>query len=281
MKNSEQKTIMSAVLIFGVMLFASAQEALFAPGTVVGWEAVGAGTVSGDAKEKAVICSGKSNMELFSKNAAKIDPSKSYGFTGMFKSEVGSATFKCYFGLSPLNEKGELISSNQINFIKDTGTELASDCSPDDTTLKIKNGENWKPGQYCCIAFDTDNSGKYEDLPNGKLSSAGILNVEKKDGFYEVAMKNRCNVKYLAGTKIRIHSAGPSAIYGGSGGKTVTSEWTEIKGLVKPEVVENMNLLVNWWPGVQKVKFFVAFYPEKPDSSITVSFKDVKLEEIK
>ncbi len=281
MKNMEQKKIISAVMLFGVTLFASAQVALLAPGTVADWEAVGSGAPPTDSKDKAVICAGKGNIELFSKNAAKIDPAKSYAFSGMFKTEAGFAPFKCYLGLSPLNEKGELIKTNQVNFIKDTGTELAAECSPDDTILKIKNGEKWSPGQHSCIAFETDDSGKFADLPNAKLSSNGIVKVEKKEGAYEVTMKNRCNVKYPAGTKIRVHSAGPSAIYGGASGKTVSTEWAEIKGLVKSEAVENMNLLLNWWPGVQKVKIFIAFYPENPDTAISVSFKDVKLDEVK
>ena len=280
MKFSEQKKIISAVIIFGVAFFASAQEALLATGTIADWEATGPGTISDNAKEKAVICAGKGNIELLSKTAVKIDPSKSYAFSGMFKAEAGSAPFKCYFGLYPLNEKGEQIKTNQVNSVKGTETELASECSPDDTILKIKNGDTWKPGQHSFIAFETDDSGKYADLPNTKLSSGGILKVEKKDAVYEVTMKTPCRAKYPAGTKIRIHSAGPSAIYGGASGKTVSSEWTEIKGLVKAsEFIDNLNLIVNWWPGVQKVKIFVAFYPENSDTAISVSFKDVKLEE--
>ena len=278
----KQKMIMSVAMILGVTLFAAAQETLFAPGTVADWEVGDTGTISADTKESAVICTGKGNIELFSKNTVKIDSSKSYKFSGMFKLMPGSAPFKCYFGLSPMSEKGELIKTNQINFIKETGTELVAECSPDDKILKIKNGENWKPGQYCCIAFEADDSGKYADLPNIKLSSNGIVKVEKKDGAYEVSMLKNCRVKYPAGTKVRLHNAGPSAIYGGSTGKIVPSEWTEFKGLVKPaEVIDNLNLTVNWWPGVEKVKFFISFSPEKSDSGINVLFKDVKLEEVK
>jgi hypothetical protein len=280
-KMMNPKKAMSAVMILGIALCVSGQDAVLAPGTVADWEAARSGTTLAETKEKAVICAGKGNIELLSKSAVKIDTSKSYAFSGMFKAEAGSAPLKCYFGLYPLNEKGEQIKTNQINYIKETGTELAAECSAGDTVLKIKNGTNWKPDQHYCIAFETDDSGKYADLPNIKLSSGGILKVEKKDLDYEVTLKNRCNVKYPAGTKIRLHSAGPSVIYGGAGGKSLASEWAEIKGLAKAEAVENMNLLLNWWPGVQKVKFFVAFYPENPDTSISASFKDMKLVEVK
>lgn len=282
MKHLEQKKIISAVMIFAVTLFASAQEALMATGTVADWETGKSDTLSADSKEKAVVCAGKGNIEIISKNAMKIDTLKAYAFSGMFKTGTGSAPVKCYFGLSPLNDKGEQIKTNQINFVKGTETELAAECSPDSTVLKIKNGANWKPDQHYCIAFETDDSGTYSDLPNSKLSSSGILKVEKKDADYEVTMKTACRVKYPAGTKIRVQSAGPSAIYGGAAGKALASEWTEIKGLVKSsEAIDSMNLIMNWWPGVKKVKFFVAFYPESPDSSITISFKDLKLEEAK
>jgi hypothetical protein len=281
-KMMNPKKAMSAVMILGIALCVSAQDAVLAPGTVADWEAAGSGVTPTAAKENAVLCSGKGNIELLSKNSAKIDPSKSYTFSGMFKSETGSAPFKCYFGLSPLNEKENPVKTIQVKVVKGTEAELAADCSPEDTVLKIKNGESWQPGPHCYIAFETDNTGKYSDLPNTRLSSGGIMKVEKKDAIYEVTMKKGCAAKYPAGTKIRVHSAGPSAIYGGAAGKTVSSEWTEVKGLVKPaELIDNLNLTVNWWPGVQKVKFFVAFYPENSDSAISVSFKDVKLEEVK
>ncbi len=282
MKHLEQKKIISAVMIFAVTLFASAQEALIATGTVADWETGKSDTLSADSKEKAVVCAGKGNIEIIYKNAMKIDTLKAYAFSGMFKTGAGSAPVKCYFGLSPLNDKGEQIKTNQINFVKGTETELAAECSPDSTVLKIKNGANWKPDQHYCIAFEADDSGTYSDLPNSKLSSGGILKVEKKDADYEVTMKTPCRVKYPAGTKIRVQSAGPSAIYGGSAGKTVSSEWTEFKGLVKPaETIENMNVLVNWWPGVGKVKYFISFSADTQDSAITVLFKDVKIEEVR
>lgn len=268
-------------MIFGVTLLTSAQETLLASGAVSDWEVGKTDTISADSKENALIFSGKGNVRLLSKIALKIDPSKSYRVSGMFKLGSGSAPSSFYFGLSPINDKGNQITTNQIYFIKGTETELADECYADDAILKIKNGENWKTGQHYCIAFETDDSGKYTDLPNTKLSSSGIVKVEKRDGVYEVTMQGRCRAKYPVGTKIRLHSAGAGGIYTASSGKIVPTEWTEFKRIVKPAVIDTMNLQENWWPGTEKVKYLITFSSEKPDSEISVLFKDLKLEEVK
>ena len=275
-----RKKFLSAALVFSTAFMIYGQDALLFPKTAGDWVASNDGMAPAG-KENCIVCSGKNNIELLSKNMADVVPSKSYVFSGQFKSDSGSAPFKCYFGLLPFNGAGQEIKTSQVNFIKGSETELAADCSQDDTVLKIKNGENWKPGPLACIAFEIDDSGKYSDLPNSKLSSSGILKVEKKEGYFEVTLKGRCGQKYQSGTKIRMHSAGPSAMYGGAAGKSLAADWTEIKGKLKPESVENLNLLVNLWPGVKKVKILLGFYPDNQGTDIAVMFKDIKLEELK
>ena len=281
MKNRIEKMIISTTLFVAIIGTAAAQQANVTSPVFGDWEAAKADKITTDNKENAVSCSGKGNVSVSATSAVKIDISKSYVLSGMFKLKEGSLPVKCFFGIIPLNAKGDRIFINQINYVKGTETELIDECSPEDVVLKIKNGENWKPNQNYCIACETDNSGNYSDLPNSRISSVGIVKVEKKEDAYEVTMQNRCRIRYPAGTKVRLHSSGSAAIYAGAAGKNVSSEWSEFKGIVKPAAIGNINTIENWWPGAEKAKIFISFSGDKSDSDISAVFKDIKIEEAK
>ena len=93
--------------------------------------------------ENALACKG--NTTMISRQAVKLDPEKSYKISGSFKLAPDSKPAKFYLGIMPLNDKGQQVSSESIGAIAGTETELAADCNPDDTVIKIKNGEKWKP----------------------------------------------------------------------------------------------------------------------------------------
>ncbi|MEI6422859.1 MAG: hypothetical protein WCP55_11625 [Lentisphaerota bacterium] len=79
----------------------------------------------------------------------------------------------------PLDDKDRQISSESVNAIAETETELAAACTAADTVIKIKKGENWAAHANNCIAFNVDDSGKKTDLPNRELSSVEITKLEK------------------------------------------------------------------------------------------------------
>ena len=219
--------------------------------------------------ENALSCKGAATM--ISRQAVKLDPEKSYKISGSFKIAPDSKPAKFYLGIMPLNDKGQQVSSESVGAIAGTETELAADCNPDDTVIKIKNGEKWKPEKYGMIAFNADDSGKKADLPNTELSGREIVKVEKNGEIYDVTLKNKCGKKYAAGTKIREHKSGGTYIYLGAVNKDVPADWAEFSAVFKK---------ANLWPGVCGAKILIlANFGGKPDQTMLI--KDIKLEEAK
>ncbi|MFA6103954.1 MAG: hypothetical protein WCV67_12880 [Victivallaceae bacterium] len=233
------------------------------------WSDKGSAALTAAEAENALACKGVT--ALSSKTAVQIDPEKSYKLSGSFKLAPDSKPSKFYFGIMPLNDKGQLISSESVGAIADTETELAADCNPDDTVVKIKNGDKWKVGQFFMIAFKADDSGKKADLPNTELSGWNVVKVEKNGDVFDLTLKNKCGKKYAAGTKIREHRCGGTYIYIGADNKDVTADWTESAAAFKK---------ADLWPGTCGAKILIlANYGGKPDQ--VMMMKDVKLEEVK
>ncbi|MHB9138401.1 MAG: hypothetical protein ACYC4Q_03240 [Victivallaceae bacterium] len=219
--------------------------------------------------EQAVILKGSDTM--LSKASFNIDPEKTYKISGSFKLAPDSKPSKFYFGIMPLNDKGQQIFPVYVNTIEGTETELAADCNLEDTVIKIKNGDKWKDGKFNLIAFNIDDSGKKADLPNTDISSMGIAKVEKNGDAFDVTLTAKCGKKYAAGTKIREHMSGGTFIYLGAANKDATPEWTESAKTFKKE---------DCWPGTCSAKIIIlANYGGKPDQAMMI--KDIKLEEVK
>ena len=219
--------------------------------------------------EKAVACKGV--LQILSKDSIKIEPGKSYKISGSFKLAPDSKPSQFYMGVMPLNDKGRQIAATQVNAIAGTETELAADCNPEDTVIKIKNGEKWKDGKFYLIAFNADDSGKKADLPNAELSSMGVAKVEKNGDVFDVTLNAKCGKKYAAGTKVRQHQSGATYIYLGAINKDVPADWTEFSKVFKKE---------SCWPGTCGVKVVIlANYGGKPDQMMLM--KDIKIEEVK
>lgn len=266
------KTGSAAIAIFaGNALFAD-DPAVLNPKTssewLCNWSEKATNLAAADA-ENALACKG--NTTMISKAAIKLDPEKSYKISGSFKLAADSKPAKFYLGIMPLDNKDQPISSASVGALDSTDTELAADCNPEDMVVKIKNGEKWKPETYGMIAFNTDDSGKKDDLPNRELSGWNIVKIEKNGDVFDVTLKNKCGKKYPAGTKVREHKSGGTYIYLGAINKDVPADWAESSAVFKK---------TNLWPGTCSGKIIVlANFAGKPDQVMMI--KDAKLEEVK
>jgi hypothetical protein len=219
-----------------------------------------------DAKgENAVACNG--NNVVISGDSIAIEPSKNYKLSGSFKLAPNSKPSTFFFGIMPINDKGEGIGGYTV---AGTETELAADCNPDDTLVKIKNGDKWQPNAFSWIAFCTD-SGKKDDLPNTTLSSTGITKIEKKGDIFEVTLKDKCGKKIPAGSKVCELIGTTAILYIGAVSAPVPADWQEFSKVFKKTdcrlgtVAAKIAILAN--------------YNGKPDQ--TMMIKDAKLEEVK
>lgn len=187
----------------------------------------------------------------------EIDLNKEYNLSGDFKS-TGVGESKLYFGYVPLDENYERIESRDITpFAPNTETTLFESVSPSDTSVKILDGSNWGNGGY--IAFDIDDSGSYNDLPNSQLSSFITDVIEHPgEGHWEIVVDS-ANENFPAGTKIREHNGAGSYMYAAfdtGPPDDIPFTWKNLNGVTIGENVEGVSF-GKWWRGTKYVQLLM------------------------
>ena len=209
-----------------------------------------------------------------------VDPARTYTLKGWFKS-ASEKKSRLYFGFIPYDAKKRRILGQEVNCVEGTETTLVEACTTIDTVIKIANGAKWKAAGNMLIAFKADDSGKYEDLPNRKLSSRSITKIENKGDFWEIHLKNKCGKAYPAGTKVREHvSGGASYGYTAAQGQTVPMEWTEFTGEIKGEAIKGKPYK-KWWCGTKYARILIigTDYNCKQDKEIELLIDDISMTE--
>ncbi len=274
-KKSHRRTISLLIALLATTGLMAEDATPLTPKTKDDWDCRSRGGkkdenfVTSSEKEMATLAL-KGDGALISKTTVKLDPSKSYKLSALFKSAPGSNPSKFYFGLVPIDAQGKQIQSAFINVVPETETELAADCNPDDTVIKIKNGDKWNTHKHSLIAFDTDNSGAMSDLPNANISSIGVEKIAKKNSYTEITLKDKCGKKYPAGTKIREHRSSWSYIYNAACNVALPAEWTEFSATFSQK---------DCWTGTVSVKILVLSNYEATTDSVML-MKDVRLKEV-
>lgn len=278
--NANVKRWAATVTLTAICSFANAQDSGLKPQSIsdwsCGWNGNGTNLSEPAAKDGNAILL-KGNGIVFSKAAISIDPSKTYQVSGSFKAVSGSKEGRFYLGVQPLNSDNAGILPSQVNVIAGTDAELAEPCKPEDKVVKIKGGKGWEQGQFYFIAFNTDNSGSYSDLPNSTLSPMGFTKVENKGSVTEVTLKDSCGKEFPAGTKVRMHRDGATFIYAASVSNILPpAEWTEFKDVIKGENPSGIKSGA-WHKGTRNAKIILlGVSPE-----LELLFKDVRIEEVK
>lgn len=226
---------------------------------------------------KASVSNGKTTVNgravLYSKRKLDIDTKKRYRLSGEFKAGAGSRNGDYFrFGVYPATNNSQILAVC-INIVPGTDTELAADCNAADTVIKLKDASKWKGGPLCVAAFDTDPSGRLSDLPNFNVSKTGAKSLTNKNGVWELTLKHPCGKNFPAGTTVREHRAGWSAIYAGTPKQLLTPEWTKIEVIIEPGEVPSASIR-NWWKGTAKAGLLV----ESAGSGLV--FRNLKLEAV-
>lgn len=206
-----------------------------------------------------------------------VDSKKMFRLSGEFKS-FSKRKSLLYFGLIPYNKDKVHINNYTIKYRKNTGTELARKCSKGDKVVYIKDGSSWISSRLGCIAFNTDNSGVYSDLPNFNLSSIGIKRVSQEGTIWKLELSNPVSRNYQENTKIREHVEDPSGnyIYCSAWNAYVPFEWTEYKGMIYNSKKERFGKLPI---GTEYVKIIIWGNFLQKSKDISLAFKNIKFEE--
>ena len=187
-------------------------------------------------------------------NFTYINPEKNYKISWMFRS-VWEYNSRLYYWFAEYDKDFIRIENNHVNVVPWTETVLTQDVNSWDKTITFENiGWNmcskWEnhPNflSHSVVAFDIDDSGDYNDLPNRNVNpyNWGYTNYEKRQWKSMRSMINNwetCTVTfwwhmvhdYESGTKIRMHISWWAFNYRAASFSSVPYDWYEYEGTVK------------------------------------------------
>ncbi len=183
-----------------------------------------------------------------SNNLTYVNPEKSYKISWMFRS-VWEHKSVLYYWFIEYDKDFKFITNESVNAVAWTETVLTQDVNPWDKTITFENiwgtmCEKWESNNqfltHAKVAFDIDDSGEYNDLPNRNVSPGNwsYTNAEKSQWKNMRTMTNNwetCTVTfgwtmintYEVGTKIRMHNDWGSYNYRAAAWFTVPNIWKE------------------------------------------------------
>ncbi len=227
------------------------------------------------AQDGNIIAVGGTGLFL-SQKSLTIDPAAHYRIAGSFRSG-GSANIRFYFGATCLDAQRKPILPSQFLAVPGSDTVLTADCLPTDWQLSVKDASRWKSGKLYKVAFETDPSGKFADLPNDKLAVAAVTEVSKEDGKYTVKLENASGKFYPAGTHVRQHQDGPNHLYVAAW-KEATPQWQEFSAEISGMSLEKLST-TQWRPGTKLARLcIIANSTGLPDAILEM--RDISLTRI-
>ncbi|HIG94520.1 MAG: hypothetical protein QT05_C0049G0030 [archaeon GW2011_AR13] len=172
---------------------------------------------------------------IYSKELIPVDKNYLYHLEGMFKSD-GIDQSRLYYGFLPYDENLKFIPPQSVDAILNTETTLYEEVHSTDTSIKLTSCNNWIILWYAVVAFDIDDSGNYNDLPNYKTSDYNISKITNYPNYCEIEIGTGYGVQHYAkfnapaGTKVRQHQSGGTYMYTAASNSLVPFSWTNYQG---------------------------------------------------
>jgi len=167
-----------------------------------------------------------------------------YYISGWFKSVNESNLSYLYYGFVPYDELKREIGYASVHGYVGSEAVLLEDAHSEGLVFNISSCYNWQDsGHHEFIAFEVDDSGNYDDLPNFDLSrKRDIVSITPVGDSCEIVMNASepqvysqfPSVVYPAGTKVREHYSGGTFMYAAHAG-FVPAEWTYYEAVVQGE----------------------------------------------
>ena len=216
-----------------------------------------------------------------SKDFIQVDTKSEYQFTVWFKSGNNKENL-VYAGLLQFDENKRQIFSASVTPLEKTGTVLTAGAKKGETLAKFKfvhlDASKWETlleKKQLAIAFDTDDSGEYKDLPN--FNWYAVNNLEKKSDVWEATLVNPLSADFPVETKVRAHYNYGYYMYVFSMKKNL-ADWTKYSGIIKP-VVKSGSPGSTFWPGTKYVQILIlANWGQKDGESLL--FGNINLEKV-
>jgi hypothetical protein len=216
----------------------------------------------------------KGSKKVMSSNFIPIEEGKIYKLSGEFRA-VGDEPSRLYFGYALYNKNKQFIHSTSMNYVDETDTVLVKPCKPMDKIIYVKNATNWTSKDINSIAFNTDKTGHYADLPNFNLSSMGIQKINISSNYSEIILKNICGKSLPKGTNIREHTAGANYIYNVICNILLTNTWASFSNLIT--TVNDLFTVESFYPTTKYIKLLIL--ANNQENKGIMQFKNIKIED--
>ena len=162
--------------------------------------------------------------------------------------------------------------------VPESETVLTRPVNKKDRSIWIKNGGNWKAGDFR-IAFDIDPDGKQMDLPNRKLSVSGIEQItQRSKDEWEVKLSSPAGQSAQSGSPVRQQRHG-SRFNVLAAKRLMTEGFVEIYG-VSAGFAQGVPGNREIWPGASEVRIQLAATPGFSNEN-KVIFNKLKVFKIK
>lgn len=180
-------------------------------------------------------------VQINSKNYTYIVPWKTYNIEWFFRS-IWSKQSDIYFWFKEYDKELRFIGAPNVLTISWTESKLTKKILIWDTNIEFEdswntcnNWLNWTYfSNYATVAFNTDNSWNFNDLPNYDLSLMWFDSVTDMWNYCRLSLKNEISKEYVIWTKIRMHSSWWSYNYIWAGWTNVNFNW------------QNFSWEINW-----------------------------------
>jgi len=214
---------------------------------------------------------------LMTRDLIEIDPSKTYRLSGTFKSG-GTGPSIALVGLRFFNADEKIIDANAVSAVPDSDTILSAEAGTGSTQVKVQDAASWEKvlqTQRLAIAFATDASGEYKDLPN--FQTQRVTDLQVGDEGWDVSLEKPLDRSYPKGTLVRAHLFSGHFMYAFTLNNHL-ADWTNYQGVIKP-VVKNGSPGSTFWPGTKYVKIMILANWGQGEGE-TLLFGNISLEEV-
>lgn len=272
------KNIIAAVAVF---VSAGLSAAEMAPAEKKDFKVEWGGPVivSGDALSARAACRIQSAADM------PVSPAKKYRLSGEFR-VVDGKDVKMYFGLIPLDAKKRFIGPRNVVTLYRSEAKLAADAKKGSKTVTLKDVKRpalFKAHPHKNLAFNTDNSGKYADLPNFDIAGGIVKTVANADKTLTVTLKSPLPADYKADSGVRIQMNGGTylTVAGEKEELNVTPQWQTFEGVTVPGEV-HAHTRKQLRTGTKSVRIiFYALKNKENTAKARLEFRNIKLQEIK
>ena len=215
---------------------------------------------------------------ILSRGFLAVDPSRSYRVSGEFRITGDDGKASVNFGVAPLDAMRRLIRpvNTIVSFRSDS--ELAAACGKGDMQLKVKANRDWVVDKYRHVAFGTDKTGGFSDLPNYKVSRGSPVKIENSaDGTMTVMLSHPLEWNFPAGTGVRLHCDGGAFLCVAGENLKAPDKWTAFSGELTG--ISNGHTRANFRTGTKYAKILIVINASSGSRAVA-EFRNVRLEEL-